>query len=187
MKKSKDKKPKTWVLQAQLISVLRRLFVKSPMFQATRKAAQRERKVVNKDGSVSKAHRVEYQCAICKGMFLDRKIEVEENKGTKKGNKIKKYHEIAVDHVEPCVPVEGLPKLPWGDTDWNILIDRMMLGVEVWNPGDTYERIKTRARILCWKCHEKVTLEQNQQRKIHRDAKKDKNPKTKPAKKSKIS
>jgi len=170
-KKKEKKKPTPWVLQAQLISLLRKLFVKSPMFQATRKAAQREYKAINKDGSESKAHRVEFQCAICGAMFKDRKVEVEvtDKKGKKK---TKKYHEIAVDHILTVVPLEGLPKLSNGKTDWNVLIERMMLEVEVWNPTDTYERIKDRSRLLCYKCHEVVTQEQNTQRREFQKSKK---------------
>lgn len=162
---------KTWVLQAILISLLRRAFVKSPMFTATRKAAQREKVTYNKDGSVSGRRRVEYKCAMCGEYFDDCKVTIQ--KTDKKGkSKPKTVHNIAVDHVEPFVPVEGLPRRDNGLPDWNVLIDRMMLSIDVWDPSvDTYSRIQDKARILCWKCHEEVTQEQNQQRREHKKAK----------------
>lgn len=168
-----EKKKKTdWVLQAQLISQLRRLFVKSPMFAATKRAATRDRVTYNKDGSVSGRHCVERQCAICGEWFKDEKIVVETE--DKKGKKAtKKYHSVAVDHTEPFVPVEGLPTRENGRPDWNVLIDRMFLNVVVWRKDSSYEEIKDKARILCWKCHDKVTQEQNAQR---REIKKSKEP-----------
>lgn len=157
-------KDKTWVLQAQLISALRRMFIRSPMFQITRKAAQREKQVLNKDGTLSKQRRCEYRCQICGEYFDDKKIEVESF--DKKGNKkTKKYHQIAVDHIDPFIPLSGMPLRDNGKIDWNILIDRMMLGVEIWNPKtDNYECIKDKARLICWKCHQTVSNQQNKTR-----------------------
>lgn len=163
---TKEKKKKTqWVLQATLISLLRRAFVKSPLFTATRKDAQREKTVFNKDGTASKQRRVEYRCAICGQMFDDKKVEIQSV--DKKGKvTTKKVHQIAVDHTEPFVPLEGLPKRENGLPDWNVLIDRMFLGVVVWDSAtDKYDKIRDRARLLCHKCHNTVTVEQNRIRK----------------------
>jgi hypothetical protein len=163
-----SKKPKTWVLQAQLISILRRLFVKSPMFQAVRKEAQRERTTFNKDGSESKARRVEYRCEICGKYFCDKKVSVEvvDKKGKKKQ---KQYHAIAVDHVEPFIPETGMPRLPDGSIDWNPLIKRMFLDIEVWQPdSNTFDDIRGKARLLCYECHSQITQVQNAERRKHR-------------------
>jgi hypothetical protein len=181
-KKKESKKPKMWVLQAVLISQLRRLFVRSPLFQATRKDAQEEKVVYNKDGTQSKQRRVHYRCAICGEFFDDCKTTIESTDKRGKVSK-KKVHQIAVDHTEPFVPLEGLPKRENGLPDWNVLIDRMFLGVVVWNPeSDTYDRIKDRARLLCHECHGVVTAEQNR---IRRELKKQADNSEKPEKKTK--
>ena len=166
-KSEKEATSRSWVLQAQMISVLRRLFVRSPMFQATKKAATRDRVTYNKDGSVSNRHCVERQCAICKEWFQDTKVVVEET--DKKGRtKSKKYNTVAVDHTDPFVPVEGLPRRSNGLPDWNVLIDRMFLGVVTWGKDSKYADIAGKARILCWKCHNQVTQEQNAERREHK-------------------
>ena len=173
----KEKKQKTWVLQAQLISLLRRLFVKSPSFSAVKKAARRERIVLNKDGSPSKAKRFEFQCADCKGWFVDGKTTY--NTVDKRGKaKSKTVSTLAVDHTDPVIPPTGFPRQPNGDPDWNIIIERMFLGVYIWNPEDTFDKIKGRAQLLCWSCHNiKSQIENAQRREATPQKTKEKKPK----------
>jgi hypothetical protein len=98
-------------------------------------------------------------------MFDDKKVEIQSV--DKKGKvTTKKVHQIAVDHTEPFVPLEGLPKRENGLPDWNVLVDRMFLGVVVWDSKtDKYDKIRDRARLLCHECHHTVTIEQNRIRK----------------------
>lgn len=155
-KEKKDKKPFQWVARPQIISALRRLFVRSPMFKCALDQAKVEVKTYNKDGAESKKKRYKYKCAICDQLFFKEKVEIQTETGkVKKKVKISKVHAIQVDHQEPTIGVEG-----W--KDWNTYIDRMFVGVEVWN--DNPQDIVGKVRILCHWCHASVSAVQNAER-----------------------
>jgi hypothetical protein len=158
----KEKKEKTdykFVLEAALESALRRLFKKSILANATIKAAKVEVPHYNKDGSLSKSKRVMYKCSDCQGLFPDRKIPVI----NKQGKTVQKKA-FAVDHTSPVVdPTTGKIKLENGKTDWNVFIERMMVGVEFYDPKvNTFENtLLGKLSVLCHTCHDKKTLEEN--------------------------
>ena len=172
MAKKKDKiQNRKWVLQAQLISALRRMFLRSPMFSCTRNAAKFEcDPKKNKNGKLSTAHRVEFKCSCCGKFFKDGKVIVENIDKKGRVKKVKK-NSIAVDHFSTVVPLEGMPLRANGLPDWNVIIDRMFLGILVWEDKvNTYEDIKEKASILCHLCHDIKTLEENKQRKEFKKA-----------------
>jgi hypothetical protein len=163
---AKAKKQFVWVLRAQVISKLRRLFSQSPMFKAVKDAAKVEIPHFNKDGSKSKAKRYMYRCKICGELFPDRKIEV--TVLDPKGKKIKKKRfAIAVDHIAPVIGEKD------GFIDMNTWIERCFVGVQVWDVSKPLPDLSKYLRILCWSCHDKVSAVQNQ---VRRDVKKAKAP-----------
>ena len=177
----KDKKKKKceykFVLEAALESSLRRLFKQSILANATIKAARVEVPHHNKDGTLSKSKRVMYRCSDCQELFPDRKIPVINKQGKQVSKKA-----FAVDHTSPVVdPSTGKIKRENGKTDWNVFIERMMVGVEFYDPKvNTYENtLKGKLSILCHVCHDKKTLEENTIRNEIKKAKKQKEGKKK--------
>lgn len=92
-------KPKKYNQNSAIRSALRRTFSRSPVVQEVRKTVRREVPKFNKDGSLAKKPKVEYQCAQCEEWFP----------GT----------EIEVDHIEAVIdPNQGF-------TGWKDFIDRL--------------------------------------------------------------
>lgn len=95
----KKKKPPKWNPNAQFRGALRRAFARSPKVREKMEEGRREGVRYNKDGSISKVKKVEYQCEVCGGWFM-------------------KKH-IAVDHIDPVIDSDN------GFVDWNTFIDRL--------------------------------------------------------------
>lgn len=146
--KNTEKKEKKWVLRPLMISALKKLFVRSPMFRIIKKMNRRPRTVINKDGSDSIALRWEYQCNICKSWFPE---------------KINKEVQIQVDHIHPVInPETGFVNIH----DWS---EREFIGVDFYDPkAETeevfYERIKDKLQIACLACHSAKSNEENARR-----------------------
>jgi hypothetical protein len=87
-KEKKEKKAKPYDQKDFIEKVLRGAFKKTPMYHAAKRRAKEEFTVESKHGKPMR--RVHFKCALCGRFFLD-----------KKGAK-----EIAVDHIEPVVPVD---------------------------------------------------------------------------------
>jgi len=103
MEKQKNK----WVLQAAVFSALRRIFRRSPMYNSCLNNAKVEVRIRGK--TKDNIRRVKFRCAVC-GELFDKK-------------------EVEVDHIEPVIPLEGLPKL--GDLpDYNVYIARLFCPLE---------------------------------------------------------
>lgn len=135
----KKKKPK-YNKNSAIRSAIRRAFSRSPVVQEVLKEARTEEPKYNKNGSLAKKPSVFYTCAECKKKF----------KGT----------EVAVDHIDPVIPIDQTFK------DWNTFVDR--LGWEV----------KENLQVLCSyllknkhlhgdipSCHHKKTQEEKAARK----------------------
>lgn len=97
MAKSK-KKPK-WNWNSNIRGALRRMFARSPVVREVMQEGRRESPRYNKDGSVSKRNKVEYQCQVCGGWFPSKFM--------------------SVDHIEPVISPEH------GFEDWNTFIERL--------------------------------------------------------------
>lgn len=143
--RKKTNKPIKWVLRAMAMSALKKLFVRSPMFQILKKYNRREKVVKNKDGSLSKAKRWEYQCNHCKNWFPE---------------KVKGKATVNVDHIEPAVN----PHTGW--VDFNTWIEREFVGVEAYDSTKIsekqfYEVISKKLQILCIECHNIKSAEEN--------------------------
>ena len=132
------------------------------MYAAAREAAKTQI-LVGQTKKGKPVYRVAYICAHCGKAFRDKGIEevIDEN-----GNTVKRKFraEIAVDHIEPVIPVTGR-------TTWDDYIDRLFNG---------------KLQILCnykgirdgkKSCHALKTLAENRERK--RLNPKEKKPKTK--------
>lgn len=151
-KKEKKKAIKKWVLQQQVISAIRRLFVRSPIFQAIKKANRRQYKAVRKDGTVSDALRWEYKCACC-GKWIPEKI--------------KGKLQIAIDHINPVVSTED------GFVDLGTYIDRMFAGFSYWDEQKGFDiDIHKHFQILCENCHAAKSKTENKERRAKKDLKK---------------
>lgn len=143
MKKEKGRKP--WIMRQAVISALRNVFRRSPLSSETLKAAKREAEpVMNKDGTVSKAKRVEYQCAHCKEWFA---------------KKVKGKNFIFVDHITPVVDTEA------GFTTWDEYLTRMY-HLEVFNyDKDTFASVLADwFQVLCKTCHDVKTKTEGKKR-----------------------
>jgi len=141
----KKKKEYKFVLRAAVISALKRIFIRSPIFSVIKEFNKRERIVKNKDGSASKARRVEYQCNGCKEWFPE---------------KINKETQVAVDHILPVIE----PTI--GYVDFNTWIEREFVEVQVWDPKinsrlELYNQVKHRLQLLCNQCHGEKSLREN--------------------------
>jgi hypothetical protein len=159
VKEKKEKKEYKFVLEAAIESALRQLFKKSILANHTIKASKVEVPHYNKDGTLSKSRRVMHKCSDCQGLFPDKKIPVINKKGETVHKKA-----FAVDHTEPVVnPSTGKKKRENGKTDWNEYIERMMVGVEFYDPAvNTFENtLLGKLSILCHTCHDKKTLAEN--------------------------
>ena len=139
-----ERKPVKWVLRAKIISVLRREFRNSPLFRAAKKNARVEVPKYNQDGSESKKPAVMYRCAECKELYSEKK----DGKS-----------QIQVDHIEPVLDTKI------GFKDWNMWIERMFLGVDVWDEKKgNIPDVSDKLQILCLKCHKEKTDRENKER-----------------------
>ncbi len=155
-KDKKAKKPaiKKWVLRAQIISALKKIFVRSPMFQQIKNAHRRERTVYNKDGSESKAKRWEYQCAHCGEWFPE---------------KIKGEAQLNIDHTEPVIQV-GV-----GFVNFDTWIEREFVGVSYWDEEKGFDvPFNGRLSLLCLACHHIKSEQENAGRREVKKQKKEK-------------
>lgn len=156
--KASGKKKKPWIMKQAVISALRNVFRRSPLSSETLKAAKREAAPQkNKDGTESRAKRVEYQCAHCQQWFP---------------KKVGKKTVIFVDHIVPVVdPLVGFD-------GWDAYIPRMN-GVEVFDyDKDTFEsKLKHLYQVLCKDCHDVKTKAEGQQRTAKRRETKSESPK----------
>lgn len=69
------------------------------------------------------------------------------------------YKQVELDHKDPVIPLKGAAKLPNGEEDLNIFVERLLVSIEGWS-------------VLCLKCHEHKTFSENQLRQYYRDQKK---------------
>lgn len=90
-------------LKSFVVGVIRRSFKKTPMFSEAREKAKVFVDVPTKTGKMVK--RVHFRCAHCGGLFRDKGVEEYLEDGTWKKRRFRA--EIAVDHIEPVVPVTG--------------------------------------------------------------------------------
>jgi len=67
----------------------------------------------------------------------------------------KKIGKVYIDHIDPCIPIEGFGKKGW---DWNIYLNRLFCKEEG-------------LQLLCKECHDQKTKEENNQRKKFRNQK----------------
>lgn len=143
--------------------LLKRIFIKSPMYYLTKEAAKVSYTAKNKDGTDSKAHRVKYRCACCKELFDDKRIQVPDlnDKGVQKKNrqgqlKFKKITLIQIDHVDPVIdPIKGR-------TDIIEFIERQFVGVKYWDyKKNSIDELKDKLQLLCFYCHTKKSKKEN--------------------------
>ncbi len=106
MERSKKAKKKEFDLDKFLEKELRRAFKRTPMYGDAKRRAKEEYFVPSKTGKPMR--RVRYKCAKCGQAFLD-----------KTGSR-----EIAVDHIEPVVPLDRPLK------DRGEYIDRLFCSVD---------------------------------------------------------
>lgn len=91
-------------LKSFVVGVVRRSFKKTPMFSAARDKAKVLVNVQTKTGKI--VQRVHYKCAHCGELFRDKGVEeIVHEDGTIEKRKFR--GEIAVDHIDPVVPVTG--------------------------------------------------------------------------------
>jgi hypothetical protein len=162
-KEGKSTKPKKFVLEAAVISALRRAFNRSIIYAQVKEAAKVEVPHFNKDGSRSKSKRVNYRCSDCGGLFPDKKIPVTNKKGEKVSKKA-----FAVDHTEPVVdPEKGMKRRENGKIDWSEYVDRMFAYVDFYDPKihNYLNSLAGKFSVLCHVCHDKKTLIENNVRK----------------------
>lgn len=134
------KKKKTWALQPAIYSALRRNFRTYPAYSETLKEAKREYFIKSKKGKPLR--RVKFLCCECLK-------EVSQK-------------EIRVDHVDPVVPIEGIPLQNNGLPDFNTYIDRLYCN-------------KSNLQCICKSCHD---LKSKQENKARKESKKEKAPAT---------
>jgi 5-methylcytosine-specific restriction endonuclease McrA len=122
---------KPFVLQVGIYSALRRMFRRWPGYSEVLNRCKKEFFIKSKKGSDMR--RVHFQCEEC-GDKVDRK-------------------KFAVDHIEPVIPLEGLPIVN-GLPDYNVYIARLFCS-------------KDNLQGLCESCHkEKTKLENALRRKL---------------------
>lgn len=138
-------------LRSFLVGIIRKSFKKTPMFHAARDAAKVVVDVPTRTGKM--VSRIHFRCAHCGGLFRDKGVDeyLEEDGSVTK----RRFRgEIAVDHIEPVVPVTG-----WDD--WNGYIQRHFFG---------------KLQVLCnykgerdgkKSCHSIKTKEENRLRRIY--------------------
>lgn len=125
---SKTRKPKSFVVKAAVFSALRRSFRNYPAFKEVLDDAKTEYFIKSKHGK--DLRRVQFECNGCKESF--------------------KRTEVNVDHIEPVIPLEGLPGTE-EHPDFNIYIERLFCS-------------KSNLQILCKTCHKKKSNEEKKQR-----------------------
>lgn len=161
------KKEYKFVLEAAVMSALRRLFVKSPLFKATKDDAKEAYTAHKKDGSASAAKRVHYKCASCK------KYHPEKGSARLKNGKLKKNAVlIAVDHVDSVMAVDGSTRKSDGTMDWNTYLSRLFVGITFWDPKiHSFKNIPAgKLQILCKACHDEKSFLENSNRKKEKKA-----------------
>ncbi len=119
----KPKKKPTYNQNTAIRSALRRAFSRSPVVWEVLKEGRRYFAKFNKDGSRAKKDGVETHCQVCNTW-------------------VRAPIKVAVDHIQPVVPLDG----SWKD-DWNLYISRL------WCPKENLQRI-------CQHCHDKKTAEE---------------------------
>jgi 5-methylcytosine-specific restriction endonuclease McrA len=131
----KPKKRPPYNQSSAVRSALRRAFSRSPIVWEILKEGKRYFAKFNKNGARAKKDGVETHCQVC---------------DTWTRTPIK----VAVDHIEPVVPVDGSfdPKNP----DWNMYIRRLWCD-------------KTNLQRICDSCHDAKTQLERKQRKEHAD------------------
>lgn len=108
----------SFLIRPFLIGIIRNSFKKTPMFHAARQKAKVLVDMPTKTGKMKPL--IHYKCAHCGGLFRDKgKETIIEPDGTITKRSFRA--EIAVDHIEPVIPVAG-----WDD--WNGYIQRMFFG-----------------------------------------------------------
>lgn len=143
MKKTKDK---TWVRQPLILTAMKRVFHRSPMYKAIKDAAKVPYTAKKKDGTDSKAHRVQFRCEQCKELFFEKQvIELIDKKGNKR---LKKTKMIEIDHIDPVIKIET------GFTDINTWVERQFVGFLTWDPKvNSVQDLRGKLQALCFFCH----------------------------------
>lgn len=135
-------------LKEFVVGVIRASFKKTPMFHEARNAAKVFVEVQTKTGKT--VQRIHFKCAHCGKLFRDKGVE----EYVTETGEIKKRRfrgEIAVDHINPVVPVTG-----WDN--WDGFISRHYLGeLQVLC---NYKGIRDGKKS----CHSIKTKEENRQR-----------------------
>lgn len=129
---------KDFILQKEVISMLRRLWRRSRHKALAKQAVKSERTVFNKDGSVSKRHCVQYECEQCHGQFTDDEVEV--------------------DHIDPVIDPNT------GFVDWNTFISRLFVNLSIIKATDTPDLVKGKLQVLCKTCHSAKSVAENKER-----------------------
>lgn len=122
------KKKAKFVIQVKVFAALRKVFKTYPPYKEILDECKEEFFVKSKHGK--DLRRVHYKCTSCGEFF--------------------KKQEFVVDHIEPVIPLEGLPQQ--GDLpDFNIYAERLFCP-------------KENLQGLCKTCHDAKSKEENKQR-----------------------
>lgn len=132
----KKAKKKTYNQDSAIRSALRRSFSRSPIVREVLLEGRREVPKRNKKGDLAKKPSVQYQCQVCGAWVSSTKI--------------------AVDHIDPVIPLTGFPVTHSGKKDWNVFIDRL------WCDKANLQRI-------CDDCHNKKTKQERDLRKTMKE------------------
>lgn len=127
----KAKVLKTSKKKSKSIIVLRNKFIKARLRNLTYKWPPR-----NEIFSLGRIDRGIYKCSSCQLGFH--------------------YKQIERDHIDPVIPLEGLPLQESGEIDWNSYIPRLFCGIENFS-------------LLCLQCHLNKTTIENSCRTFYRD------------------
>lgn len=127
------KKPK-YNQNSAIRGALRRAFARSPLVQEKMAESRREVPKYNKDGSLAKKPSVQRQCEVCLNWVGSTKI--------------------AIDHIDPVIPVTGHATVENGRQDWNEFIDRLWC-----NDGG-----KANLQRICDSCHDSKTASERIER-----------------------
>lgn len=157
------KERKNWYRQSMIEGLMKKIFLKSPMYYLTKEAAKVTYTAQKKDGSDSKAHRVKYRCATCQELFDDKKVIVPDlnEKGIQKKKrdgtlKFKKIVLIQIDHVDPVIN----PRT--GRTNMIDFIERQFVGISYWDhKKNSVDELKGKLQLLCHTCHNKKSAFEN--------------------------
>lgn len=132
----KKAKRKTYNQDSAIRSALRRSFSRSPIVREVLLEGRREVPKRVKNGGLAKKPSVQYQCQVC-GSWVS-------------------STQIAVDHIDPVIPLTGFPLTSSGKKDWNTFIDRL------WSDKANLQRI-------CDDCHNKKTKQERDLRKTMKE------------------